>query len=674
MPIFSSSIQTLVAGKMSAPYYDFDGSNDSMTLDGLDLNNTNAGSIEFMLRESNSGDGVVFIAKASGGNDVLIMVDDGAYIALRSDGNKVRCALPDDGGWHHYVGTADGSAFKIYIDGVSQTLTVSYGSNNGAWFNDMTGSFTYYLGMDSGSAYLNGSLARFRIWDTALSEADVKKLYAGEEPEAVSSTYDLQGTPNWDMGGDTYWSPAGNNTVSFFSSPDALHGTRICKITNVDSAGNSGADNMRFNGFQYNHSPTLSTSTEYVITIWARTISGDNSLNVFPEGFTNNTIYNFALTSDFKAYKITSTCTSVAVSQHLKFYLNNGRGEWELDAVSVAQSSETGLRLDLDGTGVSTTKWYDKSSNQLQAIISGATLKNESDSIAPRIATGGRVSFSGTGETIPQFYASGTFTCNQDLTAEVFVLAGGGSGCRAPNIPCGGGGAGGAVEHTSYEIPAGSYTVLVGAGGAKTGYYNGARQGGDSSFKGIVAKGGGVSAFYSGYRYPSPYGETNYYSPTAGGCGGGGTWDGSTVPSTGGAATANTTDGGTGYGYAGGTGSSYIGGQGGTDNFIIGGGGGGIGAVGDNYVDSVDGGDGGDGRTVSINSSDYGGGGGAGSSGSSSGGMGGGGAGGSSTAGDGSANRGGGGGSVMSAGYNNSTTHIAGSGGSGTVIIKYTTG
>ena len=221
---------------------------------------------------------------------------------------------------------------------------------------------------------------------------------------------------------------------------------------------------------------------------------------------------------------------------------------------------------------------------------------------------------------------------------EYLIVGGGGGGGRSGAVPAGGGGGGGVITGTT-TVTSGNITVVVGAGGAGRTVSGGAGDTGlDSTFNSLTAGGGGG--------------------------GGGGNISGRNGNATngngGGAGGNASTSGGSGNssGYAGGSSS-------GTANNEGGGGGGGAGAVGSNGTSSS-GGDGGDGIANSITGfSVYYGGGGGGDDNSGTagaGGLGGGAAGGTNA---GTANTGGGGGGNVAG--------DGGSGGSGIVIIRYTT-
>ena len=128
-------------------------------------------------------------------------------------------------------------------------------------------------------------------------------------------------------------------------------------------------------------------------------------------------------------------------------------------------------------------------------------------------ATGGTITTDGD-YTVHKFTADGTFTTDTAQSVEYLVVAGGGgSGCqRAADGGSGGGGAGGYRAATGFPVTATSYSITVGAGGAR-GIENSPAEngvdGGNSVFSTITAEGGGG-------------GGTNNSGGGAGGSGGSG--------------------------------------------------------------------------------------------------------------------------------------------------------
>ena len=183
-------------------------------------------------------------------------------------------------------------------------------------------------------------------------------------------------------------------------------------------------------------------------------------------------------------------------------------------------------------------------------------------------ATGGSVSFSPSGKTVHTFTSSGTFVMPGSYPStpvQILTVAGGGGG---GNRHGGGGGAGGLIQLPAANgtLANGTYSVVIGAGGAASPASVVSDQGTDTSFgppasaaapTHLLAKGGGV-----GGQYPGSTGES------AGGSGGGASGEpGDGAPGTQPAPSVYGTS--TGHGNNGGLGLNW-----GSDDRLGGGGGG----------------------------------------------------------------------------------------------------
>ena len=84
-------------------------------------------------------------------------------------------------GWHMFTTTYDGFTLRGYIDGVLRTTeTAAYTEKTPVFYN--TGTACIYIGVESGSGapanlWWNGKLSDFRVYETALSSADILELY-----------------------------------------------------------------------------------------------------------------------------------------------------------------------------------------------------------------------------------------------------------------------------------------------------------------------------------------------------------------------------------------------------------------------------------------------------------------------------------------------------------------
>ncbi len=178
-------------------------------------------------------------------------------------------------------------------------------------------------------------------------------------------------------------------------------------------------------------------------------------------------------------------------------------------------------------------------------------------------ATGGTVTTAG-GYTYHTFFSSGMFTPTASITGgEVLVVAGGGGSGGGSSWAAGGGGAGGLVYASSQSFTSGTgYAAIVGAGGTSGRGSQSGDNGSNSSFGSLtVAVGGGGGGGYQG-------GGQTPYAARVGGSGGGG-------PS-------GQSYGGSEAGAAGTAGQGNGGGLGYFNPNMTGGGGGGAGAAGAN--------------------------------------------------------------------------------------------
>ena len=219
--------------------------------------------------------------------------------------------------------------------------------------------------------------------------------------------------------------------------------------------------------------------------------------------------------------------------------------------------------------------------------------------VAPTVtATGGTKTEQGS-RKVHTFTSPGTFIIDGDATANILVVAGGGSGGRGDWTSgssaegTGGGGAGGLRYRSSISISPGTYSIEVGTGGAGGTNSDLFDNGGPSFISGISsATGGGVGAWCPATAVAAnPDGSPSLYWGRKGGSGGG-----SAGPGVTGGDSLASPDGisPTAQGFAGGSSN-------GTNN---GGGGGGAGGAGTSNATTANTG-GGPGLPYSISGSNY---------------------------------------------------------------------
>ena len=122
-------------------------------------------------------------------NRVLIFLDTagGLTFGYFSNGNQARAEIDQnfangDTGWFHYTAVVEPTGITIYKDGLVQTLDATDdGDMSAVTMGDYGTDIDFYIGARNlnGNADLkmNGNIADFRIYDSALSASDVTKIY-----------------------------------------------------------------------------------------------------------------------------------------------------------------------------------------------------------------------------------------------------------------------------------------------------------------------------------------------------------------------------------------------------------------------------------------------------------------------------------------------------------------
>ncbi len=124
----------------------------------------------------------------SNGNRLNLYMSGGNFYWNTGDGNSnpfnISAATYGDDQWHHFAVTGDGTTAKLYIDGDFKA--------NAKTYKGITGTTIYLNGWDSGASYnFNGQLSDFRLYATALSADDIKRLY--EVSASVSKNNSMLG-------------------------------------------------------------------------------------------------------------------------------------------------------------------------------------------------------------------------------------------------------------------------------------------------------------------------------------------------------------------------------------------------------------------------------------------------------------------------------------------------
>ncbi len=179
-------------------YTDFDGTNDYVQVSPIPTATATGSACFWVKNSADNGEAVLTFGDANADSYFGISIGDGStglvsnelvVIARTVTGTNSRAGFATtgsgrnilvDGNWHHVAVTGDGSEYKIYIDGVSQSINVTSGSgNNGAWSN-VTGVDEFFIGKHSANGSdaipFEGQISNLSLYQTALDAQTIKQF------------------------------------------------------------------------------------------------------------------------------------------------------------------------------------------------------------------------------------------------------------------------------------------------------------------------------------------------------------------------------------------------------------------------------------------------------------------------------------------------------------------
>lgn len=164
--------------------------------------------------------------------------------------------------WHHIVGTYNGTDMRIYVDGELVATKFAAGGPRDI------GSNPFYIGhAPSGNHYFNGYCARFKIYDTALSDSQVAYNFENESEDIEQFTVTVtsnHGTPSPFVGSHGY---IPNTVITCSVDSVVAEGD-----TNYTCTGWTGTGSIPASGTTYSTGPVTLTNTSSSIT-WNWVIS-----------------------------------------------------------------------------------------------------------------------------------------------------------------------------------------------------------------------------------------------------------------------------------------------------------------------------------------------------------------------------------------------------------------
>jgi len=210
-----------------------DGVDDFVTMgDTLDFERTDAFSLSAWIKRGSTGvnDSIVSKMESSGSYR--------GYFLYITSSNKIRFILRNvnttsnrlfvdstssitSGNWNHilvtYDGSSSGSGVKIYINGVSDTVTTS-----GTLSATILNSSPFNIGArNSNSLFATATIDEVSVFNTELSASNVTSIYNGGAPSDISSISGLV----------SYWRFEGTGTTATDSGSGGNNGTLTNGVT-----------------------------------------------------------------------------------------------------------------------------------------------------------------------------------------------------------------------------------------------------------------------------------------------------------------------------------------------------------------------------------------------------------------------------------------------------------
>jgi len=348
----------------------FDTSTDYARVDTVNIGKTQqSGALEFWFKTATATTGTTIATYSSSGSDVELMMFGYALggswapagnsrLYLRSykanndanDNQILGSTSLSDNTWYHVVFASTGSGYRIYLNGVEETLTVYRGSNDGDWFADLSGAINHYMHLGRGvrqsgqigSAY--GHIAYFSMLDAVPSADEIMRRYRQSQSTFIA---DYVGNNHGAISGSGFttglFGYTGDYALNLESSLDTDYVT-VYLNTTLPAELQTLSDAISFQAWITPESVTGTAPSDWIqnytiIELRRNTTTGAHV--PFSFGITNSKL-SLGVADNYitGAQKVYSTTTLVAGTQyHVAFTIDGDN--WVLYINGVADASGT---------------------------------------------------------------------------------------------------------------------------------------------------------------------------------------------------------------------------------------------------------------------------------------------------------------------------------------------
>ena len=447
--------QDHVANTMSQPYYHFDG---LAQADRIDL----GAAINFPVDDftyscwiypdtlsvghiggnygTGSTNGVQFTLNANGTFNCYIQA------AVSSSTDHAISANT----WNHVVYTRSGTTLSIYVNGVL--------SNSGTNANQIAVTGNWYVGNPYAAGNLNeafdGSVSNVKVYNNALSAAEIKELYSGA---SVPFKYAQPGNyldidPNLATG----WSSNGMGGATTGQS-DPFGGSSA--ILRPVASGQSDA------WMEASNKITHKVGETFRFSVWMKAASA-KQIDIHLRGHNNeksSTTCN--VTTDWQQFSVERTFGDAGTNGDA---IIGGYNTWETGEDIFffnAIVERPGCVAEYDGSSAGSRYWQDKSDNNLDGTVTGATIENTAHQLTTQEGIDTNSFFSVYGKSYSKYIIQNTW--NATYYDYMLIGCGGNTGVGAQRLRLSSGGTSGGgvfVESANFKVTDGSlYVTQTGA-------------------------------------------------------------------------------------------------------------------------------------------------------------------------------------------------------------------
>jgi hypothetical protein len=281
------------ASLYSGKALDFDGVNDSVGLGAISGTLSNL-SMSWYIKTTNTADFQCLFANGAGKFDVYIRPDKKIHVWTGSQQSFYEIPDIQTGDWINLVLVKDGANASLYYNGqLAQTIAFS-----GSSFSITNG----FVGIGLNSLYdFNGQIAGFKIFNTALTAAQVSDLYLNPEkivPDGVANSALKLWLPMMEGAGTTAYDGSGNGN----------HGT-INGATWVSGIGAPVAQSAVMN---WNKGTNFYSDSDWEVSSATTNASISSSSHSAPNRIDTASVFDDGTGSTYKrGYKVSNTTMAI---------------------------------------------------------------------------------------------------------------------------------------------------------------------------------------------------------------------------------------------------------------------------------------------------------------------------------------------------------------------------